>query len=386
MHKVPRLPGSMKGINVKVYATVFLLCAALAGFGDPIRVKSDVAGRKLTNEEKSEKIFRQFGVRLKTNEVAAADEQYRRNGKSDGILNVPEWISCWDEWDGTQYDVAKRNKEGDVVALSRAEIMSNRIDARPYMRQMGSSFFRTTLGQMVKQCDGVFLGKIAGVEDLSESDAARLGQGYVLPVKLSFLVETNLFGSLPEPRLSMAMNWFGGRQHVPEVGMKLVVFYARGASYNYFESPPSHVARIAFDEMRFGWQKPPAVPEASPAVLTREGSSVRVLENHDMERIYTETISGYLRTLRLGRRDPVEYYNFLRPLVTSEVWRVRQDAKEDLLNLVWTRDLEGFDLTKVLDDPQLDWPMLKDFIRYKVLPTREKAKTVRENEPADGGR
>jgi hypothetical protein len=48
--------------------------------------------------------------------------------------------------------------------------------------------------------------------------------------------------------------------------------------------------------------------------------------------------------------------------------------------------LEGFDLTKVLDDPQLDWPMLKDYIRYTVLPTREKAKTVRENEPADGGR
>jgi hypothetical protein len=376
----------MKGINVKVYATVILLCAALAGFGDPIRVKSDVAGRKLTNEEKSEKFFRQFGVRLKTNEVAAADEQYRRNGKSDGILNVPEWISCWDEWDGTQYDVAKRNKEGDVVALSRAEIMSNRINARPYMRQIGSFSFWTTLGQMVKQCDGVFLGKIAGVEDLSESDEARLGQGYVLPVKLSFLVETNLFGSLPEPRLSMAMNWFGGRQHVPEVGMKLVVFYARGASYNSSESPQSHVAKMDVDLMKFGWQKPPAVPEASPAVLTREGSSVRVLENHDMETIYTETISGYLRTLRLGRRDPVEYYNFLRPLVTSEVWRVRQDAKEDLLHLVWTRDLEGFDLTKVLDDPQLDWPMLKDYLRYTVLPTREKAKTVRENEPADGGR
>jgi hypothetical protein len=74
------------------------------------------------------------------------------------------------------------------------------------------------------------------------------------------------------------------------------------------------------------------------------------------------------------KRDPDKFYVFLRPLVNSPIWRIRQDAKEDLLWLWGELGPEHFDLKRVLDDPELDWDLGKDYVRYIAIPEREKRK------------
>lgn len=65
-----------------------------------------------------------------------------------------------------------------------------------------------------------------------------------------------------------------------------------------------------------------------------KGSHVRLLGTAEAERVYTEAAIGYLRLLRREKSDPVKYYEFLRALVKSPDWRIRQDAREDLLMLL----------------------------------------------------
>lgn len=364
---------------MKAYSAVFSVFCVLIAVGESGMVGADVKGLDKSYEAKADKLFRVHGDRPTTNQVAAAEAFYRREGRSDGILNVPDWISRWDEWDGRLYDVARRDKDGEMVTLSRAEIMQNRLDARPFRCDFAGVHISTTLGQMVKQCDGVFIGKISNVGDLTDQDTAEMRQGFLLPVRLTFEVETNLFGCLPERHVTLSMKWYDYKEHVPEVGLKVMAFYARGASYTFTIIKTGSVVWTDYDITKFNWEKPPALSEAPPDVLSTVGSCIRILESDDMEEMYKETVGGYLQTLRLGNRDPVAYYSLLRSLVKSPVWRIRQDAKEDLLNLIRTPGLDGFDLKQVLNDPQLDWDLLKDYIRYAVVPAREKGKGVSDN-------
>ncbi len=52
------------------------------------------------------------------------------------------------------------------------------------------------------------------------------------------------------------------------------------------------------------------------------------------------------------------------------VWRIRQDAREDLLRLLRFAPDE-WDLNGLLDDPEL-MDIFKDFVRYIAIPDRER--------------
>jgi hypothetical protein len=315
-----------------------------------------------------EEFYRLNGVRLTTNDLIRFEETYRSSGGSDGVFNVPEGISRADEWDVNIYRVAKREGNGDFVPLSKAEITRNRISASPYSRG-GSGRWATTLGQVVKQCDGVFIGEIIKAHYSTTGDEENVKSDYAVNVGLTFRVETNLFGRLPPTASIAPLRWEEGGKHAPHAGMKLMVFYARGCRVRNFDREP----------FGFDWEKPPADPAATPAVPLDKSASIRILETPELEKSYIEAVDGYLRLLRREKRDPDKYYKFLTPLARSPVWRIRQDAREDLLRLLSYNGPDRFDLNQVLDDPE-QMGIFKDYVRYVAFSERERRKAEQKKE------
>jgi hypothetical protein len=177
-------------------------------------------------------------------------------------------------------------------------------------------------------------------------------------------VETNLFGRIAGKSATIPMLWWDGREHTPTNGMRALVFYAKGFSIGMDSIDRQHYS--------FDWEKPPEVPDAPLGIIWKDMSNLRILDSPETENAYIEAVGGYLRLLRLEKRDPDRYYEFLRPLANSPVWQLRQDAKEDLLWLVGDRCPDRFDPARVLNDPEMDWDLLKDYARHIAIPAREK--------------
>ena len=311
------------------------------------------------------------GIALNTNDPvkqkahSSREKVFHDAGQSDGTFNVPEWISKEDEWDKRRYKVATRNENGEIVPLSRAEITQNRIANSPYRGDFLVIRGLSTFGQLIKQCDGVFVGAITEVQYPPGENEESIRDGIVPDIALTFRVETNLFGQVKEKLVTIPMRWWEGLEgHAPTNGMRLLVFYARGYTFR----------TLSFDNspLGFDWVKPPEVPNVPPHVIMKEGSCVRVLDPLETEKAYIEMLDGYLRLLRWEKRDPDKYYEFLRSLVNSPVWRIRLDAKEDLLWLLGYQCPKQFDLKCILNDPKLDWDLLKDYTRYISIPVRER--------------
>ena len=316
---------------------------------------------------KLDEYHRMHGKRIEAKDLPRFERAYRQWGVSDGVFNNPEWIRKGDEWDAKMYTVAKRNDSGELVPLSRRDVTSGRVQHRPYFSRGNSPLWLTPLGQLCKQCDGVFVGVISGVGGLSDEEKTGLELGRARvdrPAHILFQVETNLFGRISGNTVTIPLLWMEGKGHAPTNGMRLLVFYARG-----FTIRETDVNRKYY---LFDWEKPPEVPDAPPAITRELMSSIRILDSPETEKAYTEAASGYMRLLRREKRDPDRYYEFLRPLVKSPVWRIRQDAKEDILWLIGPVAPDRFDFKRIVNDPELDWDLVKDYVRYIAIPEREK--------------
>lgn len=282
----------------------------------------------------------------------------------DGIPpGIPEDdIRRTDEWEAYSYSITKRNAEGERELLPKETILKNRLESRPYLRMMGPSLFRTTLGQLSKQCDGVFIGEIKDVGKLDDEDRAEIARGIAHFVDITFQIETNLFGSLSKESVTIPMLWMEYKESLPEIGLRVLVLYGQGYNIGFWDVAAS----------KFEWIKPPADPKSTPRMLFEDYStSLRILKTHAIEKTYIETVNGYLQIFRREKRSPIKYYEFLKPLVKSPVWRIRQDAREDMLLLLRHEGEDMFDLKVPLEDPEL-LTFYKDYINYILLPKRVK--------------
>jgi hypothetical protein len=154
---------------------------------------------------------------------------------------------------------------------------------------------------------------------------------------------------------------------LPVKGMKLLCFYIRGHKYNVFDD----------NTWDFLWEKPPLVQRAPLQMMHEYGGCVKIIDEPEVERVQVDLANAYLQILRREKRDPVKYYELLRSLVRSPVWRTRQDAREDLLNLL-RRPPDGWDLRPLADDPELAG-IFRDYVRYVVIPKQEQGQTDAAN-------
>ena len=281
----------------------------------------------------------------------------------DGMpTDVPEGDSRRrDEWEKQPYRITKLNAKGERVLLSKAEITDNRLFAR-----RNSVFGHcTSFGQLVKICDGVFIGEIVEAQFLSAEDEVAVKKGIVVNVGLTFRVETNLFGRIPAISSFAPMMWYGGGNS-PDAGKKVMVFYSKGYTWNILDNTQDR------GPLGFDWEKPPADPAALPAAPFKNGPCLLFLDTPELSNAYIDVVSQYLQILRQEKRDPDRFYVFLRSLVRSPFLRIRQDAREDMLRLLGPYGPDRFDLKRAQADPEL-MDFFKDYIRYIAIPQREKS-------------
>ena len=266
------------------------------------------------------------------------------------------------------YATTRIDEKGEQVPLSQEEIAQNRVIAHcPYYRNLGRRFL-AMFGQMAKQCDGIFIGKVTKVRlenDAPELEHMNKTAFLVRSVSLTFGVETNLFGQLTNKDAVFDMQWLEGSALALTNGMRMMVFYARGEPISMWNSQAK----------TFDWVKQEENPKTKPAILNNS-SGLRILDDPAAERLYIRAADEYMQLLRREKRDVDKYYAMLRRQIKSPVWRIREDAREDLRTL-FRRPPASFDLNRVFDDPEID-DLLKDYIRYVVCPAREREKAEQQ--------
>lgn len=183
-----------------------------------------------------------------------------------------------------------------------------------------------TFGQQVKFCDWVIVGKVSRIERGGAED-----KDY--PVSLTLNVETNLFGKLPQDSVTLSlMKWhFDAKdedlaaklRQEYNIGDRFLVFIVRGR------------APVLLDIMKFTFEKPAhKMEQGDQPTLLRDSLGVIELKGGAAEREILEAVDGYLACLRMGNRDAEKYYQLLRWLEHSNVERIRDNAKSDLVNLL----------------------------------------------------
>jgi len=80
----------------------------------------------------------------------------------------------------------------------------------------------------------------------------------------------------------------------------------------------------------------------------------------DEERAYFDAVAGYMWIFRGKTRDPEAYYLFLCDLMKSSITRIREDARQDMLHLI--RSKQDFNLDRIIKDGNID-EGIKDYVR-----------------------
>jgi hypothetical protein len=212
-----------------------------------------------------------------------------------------------------------------------------------------------TLGQLTKLCDWVFVGKV--VDTQGSKVAAGAKEEFLGDVSVTLNIETNLFGRMWKKRIVVTPYWWE-TWRVPKAGDRMLVFLAK-ERYDKYVS----------DVMEFDFDKAKLKGETSKGpIVVQDCRGMIGLGSAETERIFVAATEGYLQVLRRESRDAERYYALLRQLVLSPEYRIKEDARSDLLKFL--RSCPSFDLDRVLADENID-EGIKDYIRLILRPRRK---------------
>jgi len=99
----------------------------------------------------------------------------------------------------------------------------------------------------------------------------------------------------------------------------------------------------------------------------RENGGVRYLDTPEVTTNYLNAVNGYLRELRLKKRNADDYYSFLADIIQSPVQSIREDARSDLIYFVET--CPSFNKSRILVDNRVD-EALKFWINRDTIPKK----------------
>jgi len=212
-----------------------------------------------------------------------------------------------------------------------------------------------TLGQLTKLCDWVFVGKV--IDAKGNKVAAGAKEEFLGEVSVTLNIETNLFGQTRNKRIVVTPNWWE-TWRVPKAGDRMLVFLAKERYDEY-----------VFDVIKFDFDKARFKGETNKGpIVVRECRGMIGLGSAETERIFVAATEGYLQVLRRESRDAERYYALLRQLVLSPEYRIKEDARSDLLKFL--RSCPSFDLDRVLADENID-EGIKDYVRLYLKPRQE---------------
>ncbi len=207
----------------------------------------------------------------------------------------------------------------------------------------------STLGVLCRISDAVIVGRIdqAGVSDTNQ---------FKRSIKIA--VETNVFGRVPGLSVSVDAFWRLGLREL-SAGERALVFLS-GRLWGAEDY--ARARRWDFDV--------PSVPKDASGNFYLRGNDRNIVAvgGPEEERAYLDAVAGYMKCLRGTARDPEAYYLFLCGLMKSSIPRIREDARQDMLYLIRSR--QEIDLDRILKDGNID-EGIKDYVRLYWKPWRE---------------
>ena len=258
----------------------------------------------------------------------------------------------------TPGDIAVRLSDDDPPPKSKEEQERDKkryhvMTALPYGYSPRAGY---TLGQMVKECDRIVIGRVSRIEAQRgvgwfglQRDPSRQG--------LMIGIETNLFGSGNCSILRELDEW-GIRYWEPKQEKSVLIFLAdkewRGQENTYHFDYKKKKAKSASHGKEF--------------ILFGDLGAIE-FDDAETEKAYLAAMDGYLKNLRGCDRGREAYYEFLLEISKSLIERIRDDAITDLMRLLHYAPSSELELR--LDDKRLD-DRLKDYVRVIVFPNRKK--------------
>lgn len=214
----------------------------------------------------------------------------------------------------------------------------------------------STLGRLSKLCDAVIVGEVIPREDGTEK---KHDNGIKKEKKLFLdIKETILEGEIGT--LPLNIDELGIRNNLKQ-GDRVLVFLVR----NTFVHNPQVIYQWNFDKTKLEGEK------KGGFFIAGGNRGCIELNNADEEKRFIATTKTYMQILRQPHQNACEYYDYLRQLVLSDNFRIREDARSELLLLIKTSDPSIFDTKRVLVDENID-DGIKDYLRLYWIPYVEK--------------
>ena len=207
----------------------------------------------------------------------------------------------------------------------------------------------TSLGCLCKISDAIIVGKIAQIE-VSDSDKFTRN--------VTIIVETNVSGRVYESTILAKVAWDLGFRQL-NGGERGIFFLSERVVY-------------LFDTREWSFDTVP-VPDNVHGDLHLLGSdrSIIVVSSAEEEKAYLDAVFGYMRCLRGKTKDFEKYYQFLCGQMKSSYFRIKEDARRDMLDLI--KSYPNIDLDRVLKDDNID-NGIKDYVRLILKPWKENKK------------
>lgn len=205
------------------------------------------------------------------------------------------------------------------------------------------------LGALCKVSDAIIIGHVVQPEVSGSNQNST---------KFTIKSDTNIFGKVSGSSVSVEVLGHSGLCKL-NGGERVIAFLSRNA------------ARL-FEASKWEFNAPPVEENVLENLRLRgDGRGIIIINSAEEEKAYLDSVAGYIRYLRKENKDFEKYYQFLCGQMKSPYFRIKEDARRDMLDLI--KSYPSIDLDRVLKDDNVD-NGIKDYVRLILKPWKENKK------------
>ena len=287
---------------------------------------------------------------------------------------------------------------------------------------------KTTLGLLCRHADSIIIGRVTDVwwEDENDKKVDDETTTYGLTRKTNLDVTTNIVGKASNPTLKLVNLWVQGFDYASQgkrtfkSGDNVVLFLSdkqrvlpykevrleregiqnpqqfalvveekyppRGvaAAWVWLKSLPSPLKKAPAKAPHSSGQKQDtysSVRESTSSQFLGSAANKKAsskgphlyglnrgiipFDGEEELSEYLAAVEGYIRYRQNWKEQSEQYYAFLRGMLKTSIFRIKEDARAEILHLV--RSCPDFDVNLVLDDDTVD-DGIKDYLRLIWIP------------------
>lgn len=214
----------------------------------------------------------------------------------------------------------------------------------------------STLGVLCKVSDNIIIGRVTSIQRMNCDGSPIVKSQAAWTEKMEIAVATNLFGRWVKQSVILTEYWTCQQREIKSNECVIVFLSKKNLSPYSLESRNWNFDVSAVSENSLG-----------KFHLQGKDRGLIAVSNKEEEVEYVDVINRYIKNVRNNEKYPEKYYALLCDLMKSTRFRIKEDARSDMLNFLIS--CNTVDLRKVLADKNID-DGIKNYLRLILIPNR----------------